>query len=359
VNSYPAAITWLSKQDREVCICGIGGRTAVGLNAVASAAAVRGGLSGIAAHPFYVDKDGHPINLAYDTELPLQLDVHRRMESLLTSALAEALETCPRYDELSPHCWIGIAEARPGIPRSIGQSISTVVTDVLSIPHTSVHALQQGHAGGLMALQACAQNISKGNVDCAVAAGVDSYCDPHTLEWLDDAGCLLSVGNRNGFPPGEAAGVCFLATSDVAEQLGLPVLATLLAASTVVEAHPIRSSEVCVGEGLAAAIDGVVKASCLPERSITLTYCDLNGERYRNEEFAYALLRVQRAFVNVHNYVSPADCWGDVGAASGPLFASLAVVAQQRGYGNGVYSLLWAGSESGHRTAMLLRLMAH
>jgi 3-oxoacyl-[acyl-carrier-protein] synthase-1 len=51
----------------------------------------------------------------------------------------------------------------------------------------------------------------------------------------------------------------------------------------------------------------------------------------------------------------PADCWGDVGAASGPLFLSLAVEASQRGYSKGPYAVMFAGSESGYRAAALIR----
>jgi 3-oxoacyl-[acyl-carrier-protein] synthase-1 len=180
----------------------------------------------------------------------------------------------------------------------------------------------------------------------------DSYLDPETLEWLDATGRLSSLENRNGFPPGEAAGACVLATTAVARSYGLPILAKVASTATTVEKIPIRSEGVCIGEGLTTAIKAV--ASSLGEQRVAATYCDLNGERYRNEEWVYALLRVQEAFVDAHAYVSPADCWGDVGAASGPLFAALAIRAAQRGYSEGPSSLLWAGSESGYRSAVAL-----
>ena len=44
------------------------------------------------------------------------------------------------------------------------------------------------------------------------------------------------------------------------------------------------------------------------------------------------------------------------GAASGPLFAALAIVARLRGYGKGAYPLLWAGSDRGYRSAVALAL---
>lgn len=221
---------------------------------------------------------------------------------------------------------------------------------------SAVHLISRGHAAGLMALQLAAETVAVGKAEFAVAAGVDSYFDAMTLAWLDRTGVLMSSKNRNGFPPGEAAGACLLARRSTAKRHGLPILARVTAAATSVEPHPIRSAGVCIGEGLSAAINGVVSSLDLPRHAITATYCDLNGERYRSEEFMYTLLRVQMAFVDAHKYQSPADCWGDVGAASGLLFAGLALASYQRGYATGQYPVLWAGSTRGHRTAVVLSL---
>ena len=73
--------------------------------------------------------------------------------------------------------------------------------------------------------------------------------------------------------------------------------------------------------------------------------CDLNGEPYRSEEFTFTVLRTQTAFADATRFVTPADCWGDIGAASGPLFANLAIAAAQRGYAKGPRALLWASSD--------------
>jgi len=216
--------------------------------------------------------------------------------------------------------------------------------------------LERGHAAGLMSIQAAAQKIALGELDVAISGGVDSYINQETLEWLDARGLLISEQNRNGFVPGEAAGVCIVTTRRTADDAGLPVHATVVAASTAHELNGIRGDGVCTGQGLTTAISEASASLRLPEESITATYCDLNGERYRNEELVYALLRVQRSFVNANDYESPADCWGDVGAASGPLFAGLAVSSGMRGYAKGLYPVLWCGSESGYRTAVVLRL---
>src|SRR5436853_7542086 len=93
-----------------------------------------------------------------------------------------------------------------------------------------------------------------------------------------------------------------------------------------------------------------------PDERVNGQICDLNGQRYRNEEFTFTLTRTQPLLVKAHDFATPADCWGDVGAASGPLFAMLAIASGLRGYASGPRVLLWAGAEAGQRAAALLHL---
>lgn len=330
-------------------------RSPLGFDAPASAAAVRGAISAINVHPHFIDKTGERMCLARDAGLGVDVALALRLETLLISAIGEALKhDLPAARDMKLSCWIGIPEPRAGLPAGLHQSLSVSAAERFGLVPAAIKVLPRGHAAGLMAMQAAAESISKGESDVSIAAGVDSYHDPDTLEWLDQSGLLMSAANRNGFPPSEAGGACLLSSRAAANRYGLPVLGSMRAAATTLEPHPIRSTGVCIGEGLSAAINDIIARCSLPHGAISATYCDLNGERYRNEEFAYTLLRVQEAFVDAHDYLSPADCWGDVGAASGVCFASLAIAARQRGYAKGSLPLLWAGSESGYRTAVLM-----
>lgn len=350
-------ILWTADPGKEIYVCSIGARTPLGFNAAASAAAVRGSISAIGEHSFFVDKMGEPMSLASDAGFDSDIEITLRMEQMLVSAIAEALgDKFATSGVARMQCWIGLPEPRPGLPKEIGRIISLAVSDVFGLTPSIVHVFQCGHASGLMAIHLAAQKISAGEIDMCLVACVDSYHDPDTLEWLDTSGLLMSSSNRNGFPPGEAAVACLLANRSAVNRHGLEVLANIKAACIALEPNTIRGNEVCIGDGLSAALKGVSSNLYLPQQAITATYCDLNGERYRNEEFVYTLLRVQEVFVDAHDYLCPADCWGDVGAASGPLFASLAILAAQRGYSKGSFPVLWAGSESGFRAAVLLNL---
>ena len=214
--------------------------------------------------------------------------------------------------------------------------------------------LPQGHAAGLLAFGVAARALDEGAAAAAVVVGADSYHDPDTLEWLDASGQLKSETNRDGFFPGEAAGACLLAREDQLAPLGLRPLARLTAVSTAVEPVTIRNEEaVCTGEGLSAAFLGLAPAIENGGPRITDTWCDMNGQRYRSEELLYTLLRAQHLSEDAHAYLHPADCWGDVGAASGPLFATLAW-RPPPDYANGPRAALWASSEGGRRAVALL-----
>ena len=347
--------SWTPAAGEKVLICGIGARTPLGFDAAASAAAVRCAISALGEHPYLLDKADEPIIVARDAGLDSRLKIASRIEDMVTSAINEAIGTTIKdIRGARLRCYLGLPETRPGLSSDMANSVKHIVSSLLGISAEKITIFEAGHAAGLMAMQAAAQVISSDEADFCVAAGVDSYYDSNCLEWLDNNGMLLSAENRNGFPPGEAAGACLLTNQFRLSRHRLPRLAEIKAANTSIEPKSIRKEDVCTGDALTAALKGVISALQLPEESITDTYCDLNGERYRNEEFTYAMLRTQLSFVDAHDYQCPSDCWGDIGAASGPLFASLAIAANKRGYAAGNFPLLWAGSESGYRTAIIL-----
>jgi len=349
--------SWSPTVETQVCICGIGARTPLGFDAAASAAAVRGGVSAVEAHERFIDQAGEPMSLAADADLDGAASIGERLQQMLLSAVEEAVEpNVARQPKAQMRCWVAVPEHRPGMPENVTLTIARSLSALDELRHTAIQVLPFGHAAGLMAIEAAARTIASGEVEIALVAATDSYHDSTTLDWLDRAGLLMSAENRNGFPPGEGAGACVLANRHAARRYGFPVLGQIAAVATSFEPKSIRGTSVCIGEALTETLKHVTSSLDLPREAITETYCDLNGERYRNEEFVYTLLRVQDAFVDAHNYTCPADCWGDVGAASGPLFLALAIIASSRGYAAGNLPLLWAGSESGYRSAVVLRL---
>jgi 3-oxoacyl-[acyl-carrier-protein] synthase-1 len=136
--------------------------------------------------------------------------------------------------------------------------------------------------------------------------------------------------------------------------LQLPRLARVSGAHAAMESRTIASDAEVLGHGLADAVLGATGALRLPAEAVEDVYGDINGERYRADEWGFALLRAGRALRTVQ-CKTPASCWGDVGAASGALGCVLAVRAWARGYASGSRALVWGGSDNGLRAAVVLQ----
>lgn len=338
-----------------VYIGGIGARTPVGVTAESASAAVRVGLSAINEQPFFYAADGESMRAAADHFLAPDLPISERMTDLLLSALSQLAPLAATKDQrvLIAIC---VPEPRPGLPPSIGETLIKAVKTRFPLPGLLIQQVTSGHSSGLLGLGVAAKALEDDKADLAVVAGVDSYLDRGTMTWMDGAGTLKSEMNRDGFFPGEAAGALLIGRRAAMAALGITPLARLTAVSIASEPIPIddRGPVVCTGEGLSEAILGLRPVVEADGRLITDVYCDLNGQRYRTDEWLYALTRSQGLFVNVLDNWHPADCWGDVGAASGPLFATLAHFAFRKSYANGTRAVFWTSSIGGRRAAVLL-----
>ena len=347
-----------SPAETHVAIIGVGARTPLGFTADASAAAVRGAISVIRQHPYFVDRAGEPMMTTRDAVLAIDLNATGRCLELARSALTQAVQPVIEHHLKvgAIPTIVGLPEERPG--RSVdlerllaGDLMATARQLGLTL---QVQTISEGHSAGLIALDAARKRIHSGEADLCLIGGVDSYIDGETLEWLDDNKQLMSGVNRSAFPPGEAAGFCLVASSSLLRRARLNPLASVLSVSTTLEKNRIKTKTICLGEGLTGAIRGACAALDPAKGRVEQTWCDLNGERYRSAEYTYALLRAQSLFVK-SNINHPADCWGDVGAASGPLFACLAVDSWARSYAKGPRALLWTSSENGYRAAAVLQ----
>src|SRR4029077_19746565 len=109
----------------------------------------------------------------------------------------------------------------------------------------------------------------------------------------------------------------------------------------------IKTGTVCLGDGLTALFRAL--AGEPPTVKADHLYCDMNGEPYRADEFGFAIIRAGGLFRDSSAFTAPADCWGDVGAASGPLFLVLIDAATRKGYAPGQVLAAFTSSESGER----------
>jgi len=339
------------------CICGFGARTPVGGTAFASAAAVRAAISMFNDHPYMIDKAGDPMVVAMDSFLLADIAGARRFLSLGLPAAEEAIAAFSgKEGMLRPDILIGLPRNRAGLPEHLTDEVVNGFKE--RFPEAHIEVVLCDHSGGLMALEEGWRRIEKGVASFCLVGGVDSYLEPETLEWLDENDQLHSESNSWGGIPGEGAGFCLLCSKHLAKQYNLPVWGEVLTAATTQEANLIKTECVCLGKGLTDAVRKTVM-SLPPGTRVDNTICDLNGEPYRGDEWGYTLVRLSEYFTDPTDFMTPADCWGDLGAASGPLFVILAVVSSFKGYSNGLHTMLFTSAETGERTAALIRHRNH
>jgi len=198
----------------------------------------------------------------------------------------------------------------------------------------------EGNAIGVEAIQQAVRRLRSGANEIIAVLGVDSHLGPEQLESIDSAGRLHSVNNSWGFTPGEGAGAVVLTTGRVLERTGIVPLAQIAGVATGTESKLLGTKTVCIGEGLTQAFRGALSES----DKVFHSYCDLNGETYRADEFGFAVCRTGEGFHDAGSFNAAAECWGDVGPASIPLQISLATSAWSRNYAKGPSVLCWSSS---------------
>lgn len=341
---------------RPVYVAALGARTPVGLLAETSAAALRAGISRLQWLPTVLDPFGDPVRGAMDGRLDPALRGWQRLAALAASPLVE-VGTKLTVSSGWPYpidVILALPESRPGWTPSdaacIAQALAGSTLPRLGSLRVTLGA--QGHAGVLAGIHAAAQHIAAGALHLCIVGGVDSYFEPDTILWLQQNSQLAMEDIPIGFSPGEAAGFVALASADALRTLQVAPLAKVLGSCTTQEQCLIKTDAINLGKGLTAAVAGAAEG--LPARAIETIYGDINGERYRSEEWGFVALALS-VCSDPCAYEVPSAFWGDVGAASGALFTTLSVAGWQRNYAAGPYALSWAGSEAGLRAAVVLQ----
>ena len=301
-------------------------------------------------HPFMVDAGGYPLRVALDHALdPTRLGAIR-LVVLARSALKEVLARVA-VEGLRLDALLAAPETRPGFTAANAAWVAREVT--AGITPRPVELSAPGHAGALDAVREAVRRIDEDRADLCAVIGVESYFSTDTVTWLLGERRLAAEGVRDGFVPGEAAGAVLLASPSLACRLGVKTLAHIRGAASTHEPVTIASGNEILGRGLTAAIDGAIAALKLPDQAVNDVYADLNGERYRTDEWGMVALRRSDAF-RTGKLELAAHSWGDVGAAAGALGCVLAVRAWARDYAHGPRALVWGSSDGGLRSAVLL-----
>lgn len=324
--------------------------TPVGLSAPASCAAFRAKLTNPGQTRF-MNAGGDWI-MAHQVPLEQPWRGVERLAQMVRMAIEEAVQALPAQALQALPLILCTAEPeRPGRLPDLDQALFERIQTLLGI-RFSEHSLilAQGKVAVAAALAKARQLIAEAGVPRVLVAAADSLLSWPALSHYERAGRLLAARNSNGFMPGEAAGAFVVGrASGRAGELLCTGIGFAHEAAGVDSELPLRA------EGLVQAIRGALGESGLEMHALDFRIADLSGEQYHFKEAALALTRLLRVRKERFDIWHPAECTGEIGAASGASLIAAAKAACDKGYTEGPNILLHLANDGGQRAALTLQ----
>ncbi|MFV1951430.1 MAG: hypothetical protein ACC630_05685 [Nitrospinota bacterium] len=340
--------------------------TSVGDSAVQSCASIRADIIRFQEPEYYYFNqmtdpewgEPDPLVCAPVSTIDLEIEGKERWMQMVLSAIKDLIKNARinRADLKQTALFLALPPlSRDGINKDIVETFLPEFYQRTAIePFPVSKIFPNGHAAVCLAIEEGVFLIKSGKVKFCIIGGVDSFLDYNSLEWLDNSYRLKSERNRDGFIPGEASAFFMIELLDSALNRKIDTLALIEGIGSAIEKNTIFSDKPCMAKGLTGAIRKAAEDS-IDDSPIEWVLCDLNGESYRSGEWGIVYTRLGKIFKDLKYLQHPADCIGDVGAASGGVYIALASRAFQRGYAPSDKVLLWASSDDGERAAVVLK----
>jgi 3-oxoacyl-[acyl-carrier-protein] synthase-1 len=339
------------KENEDICIVKCGMTSPLGIDSKMTAAMIMAESRRFMPHDILTDPEDKPLSISKATFIEDE-DYLERFKSLLTPALFEVLE--PLFT-LNPKLKIfaGLPEKNDYQPPNFVSEITTTIGKIIkeSPVGAETEVYCKGHSSGLICLEKAIKRLKDEEIDFCIVGGVDSYINTELIFELTLKNRIHSSSIKHGFIPGEAAGFFLVTTEKRANYYEMPVLARIKALGSTMEEKTFLSGKTCLGQGLSKAVASVLKD--IPENTqIDKVYCDLNGERFRTEEYNYLLSRNSDLIEDPGSYITTSRSYGDVGAATLPGLVNLAVHHNEEK----TTGLFFTGSDSGIRSAAIIEI---
>ena len=321
----------------ELLITAANSTTAVGHDGRMTSASVRAGISRISMYEEYLDRGGNHIAVARIRGLHDEIgDLEVRMVSIAKRCLEDMLDEYFRVDALRPSkvtLLLGsAAEERPG-PR-YGKRCAGVLLGIIEkwANQSEVEIVSQGNASLHFAM-ARAKSVIEGDAGAlCVIGGVDSLLRDSTLSWFEHDGRLKSdsYGRHQGVIAGEAVSFMIVEGRGRTGLTTGPVLARVVGLGLTEEPVPRVSNAPSPNSGLTQAC--LAALFSVGDKEIRSVFGDLNGENSRAGEWIMAEMRCFHDLDEKRKLWSPANCYGDIGAASGAVLTNVVAQGFVRGW---------------------------
>lgn len=298
-----------------------------------------------------LDRRGQEIGIALTGGLGERLFGYQRMVSLAAPALCEAVgglsaEHAPSEQRPLPLILCLPEPGRPDDSVSFAERLLDDLGSRSGVPLDPERSaiVRQGQAGFAKAIQD-AKPLLDGGAPVVCVGGVDSYYHPEVLRWLDEGYRLHAIGADDGFIPSEAAAFVMLAR--------LPASGTrcgrIVAAETAAEFAAASEHEANLGAAMTELLERVQQGL---GATLNWAISDINGERHRYREWSRAQQRALPPGCEDTHWV-----WdtGDVGAATGALFTTIALRLCELGCAPAPRALIALHSEGVERGVVVLQ----
>lgn len=227
----------------------------------------------------------------------------------------------------------------------------------LHIPREHQRTFPQDAPGFLCALDAAQQALRRGQLDRCIVGGIESLVEPARLQALKALGLLKVPGQPSRMLPGEAAAFLVLERHGDARQRGAPVLA--LCEGLRAAAHPVEpwSGAAKAGRALAERITETLASLSDGGRHTGRIIGGLNGHDRRAYAWGHARPILGPQVLGQLPLWSPAESFGELGAATGPVAVCMAVRDFARGLAASPHSLVWLMGDEGDAGTFYVRAM--
>lgn len=357
----------MSEQDR-VYIAGIGMITPIGANTVMTSLAVRAGHSGYQASNRFTKESRQPITMARVPEevfanLPVKIDEgsrycepHDHVIKMAITALREAVSG--RSFTKPVPLILAVPEAKQAFSYVERNSLvkNLVAQNGLPIHPDLVRYIDSGRAAGIEGLELAFHYLFQQKAEYVLLGGSDSHEDALRLSALESSNRLLTPASMDGFAPGEGAGFLLLTRRSELAQAKNGHIIALHPPGLAEETGHLYSRKPYRGDGLDQAFKKALGQDP-PPNAIHSIFSSMNGENHWAKEYGVAYTRSRDAFHDPVGTEQPADCFGDLGAATAPVLIALAAEhlfshAQARAH------LVYSSSDYAKRGAVVVEKLA-
>lgn len=330
-----------------LAVLSVGATSAVGLDAAATAAAIRARLDGFAETRFGLPGGGHLVGAP--VPLPEPWRGVPRLARLLEGPIRECL-AAERLEPAAVPLVLALPEPdRPGRPEGLEAELMIELAAALGGPlHAGSRLVAHGRVGAASAIRHASELLAAGGAERVLVAGVDSYLLGPSLAALDERRRLLTPSWSDGFVPGEAAAALLLAGPDPRAPLHIA------AAGFGVEPAPVESGRPLRADGLTAAFRQALAGAGIAMAGVGWRIGTMSGEQFWFKEHDLAMSRLLRGRHEAVELWHPADCIGETGAAALPICLALAFEAARKGWAPGDPVLVAAANDDGRCAALLL-----